>query len=116
LLEYNYIVGPLPYEFCECISSCERCAIIPHTNKQKFEQKSILLKEFVPTNECLSEHLFTRLCINQHMCLNEGLCFNEQLFEHMCGRRCLNEHLSKQTCEHIYLDECLSTHLYGFCV
>jgi hypothetical protein len=30
LLEYNYIVVSLPIEFCECISSCKGCAIIPH--------------------------------------------------------------------------------------
>jgi hypothetical protein len=34
LLKYNYIVVPLPNEFCECISSCKGCAIIPHSNHE----------------------------------------------------------------------------------
>ncbi len=35
LLEYNYIVVPLPSEFCECILSCERCARILHRRLAK---------------------------------------------------------------------------------
>ncbi len=31
LLEYNYIIVPPPSQFCECISSCGRCARILHT-------------------------------------------------------------------------------------
>lgn len=89
--------------------------------KWKFEQtnKSLntsLSKQnslFISTNECHSEHLFGRLCLNEHMSLNEGLCLNEQLFEHMCGCWCLNEHLSKQMCGHICLNECLFEHLFG---
>jgi hypothetical protein len=30
LLNYNYIVVPLPSGFCECVSSCWRCARMPH--------------------------------------------------------------------------------------
>ncbi len=30
MLDYNYIVVPFPSGFCECMSSCGRCARIPH--------------------------------------------------------------------------------------
>jgi hypothetical protein len=36
LLDYNYIVIPFPSGFCECMSSCERCARIPHNWAQLF--------------------------------------------------------------------------------
>jgi len=70
-------------------------------NKSLFKQKKL----FVSMNECLFQHLFGRLCLNEHMCLNEGLCLNEQLFEHMGGHQCLNDHVSKQMCGHMCLNE-----------